>query len=244
MNAEAGEELVVLTHHPLSWYAESETEETTRFLRARARVFISGHEHLTSVDVQNMEEGRDLMMLAAGAATPDEVEGEYTYAYNIIKFDWDESADALGVSLYPRVWNNNEKRFESGDTRLGSCQRRTILGAPNFRKAAKPKRLKIANSPKMEPARVDIILPESEMVADQIIDETKYQNLHLTFFRKISDEDRLRIFVDLGVLPSGIDARLPHDAESKLLRSVVRANRFDELRALVDQVLAKREHGE
>ncbi|EIK93208.1 hypothetical protein PMM47T1_27986 [Pseudomonas sp. M47T1] len=102
MNEAIGEELVVLTHHPLDWYADS--AETKRFLRSRARVFISGHEHLAAVDVQNVEPGRDLMMLAAGATTPDSFDDTYTYAYNIIQFDWDENDDALAVTLYARAW--------------------------------------------------------------------------------------------------------------------------------------------
>jgi hypothetical protein len=64
---EDGEEIIVLCHHPLNWL--SDAGEVTKYLRGRARVCISGHEHDPSVRVDIVEDGRDLMMLAAGDFT-------------------------------------------------------------------------------------------------------------------------------------------------------------------------------
>ena len=47
MQQRPGEELIVLSHHPLHWFQDS--EDALRFIRSRARVFISGHEHNPSV---------------------------------------------------------------------------------------------------------------------------------------------------------------------------------------------------
>lgn len=63
-----GEENVVLIHHPLHWSKDSEDART--YLRSRARVLISGHEHNPKVSIDKVEEGCDLMMLAAGATVP------------------------------------------------------------------------------------------------------------------------------------------------------------------------------
>src|SRR5262249_21576235 len=60
-----GEELVVLCHHPLRWLQDS--EDARRFVRSRARVLISGHEHQPAVRVDAIEPGCDLLTLEAGA---------------------------------------------------------------------------------------------------------------------------------------------------------------------------------
>lgn len=73
---EDGVEIVVLSHHPLNWFQDS--EKARGFLKGRARVFISGHEHFPKLDVVRVEQGCDLMMLAAGATAPDEVQGVFT----------------------------------------------------------------------------------------------------------------------------------------------------------------------
>lgn len=241
MNAEAGEELVVLTHHPLSWYADS--EEITKFLRGRARVFISGHEHLAAVNVQNVENGTDLMMLAAGATTPDEIKGMYTYAYNIIEFDWDDAADALVVTLHPRAWSDEMKRFEDDTIRLGNRDQRIVLGAPNFRRAPKPFRQGLTDrSGSATVAQVEIIsTKEEDVTCNGQVDETEYQNLYLRFFRDLAEGERLRILVELNAVPGEITGGFNHEMESKLFRSAVRANRFDELRNKVETALARRQ---
>lgn len=240
MTPMAGEELVVLTHHPLSWFADS--AETTKFLRGRARVFISGHEHLAAVEVEKIEIGRDLMMLAAGATTPDKIDGGHTYTYNVIEFDWEEAEDALAVTLHPRIWNDNMKCFEAADEGQGDRHRRTILGSPNFRRAARPPKQEIVDkNSDTEPARVEIILPAEDVASNKHVDETEYQNLHLRFFRDITNGERLRILVELGAVPADFLGGFNHETEGKLFRSVVRTNRFDELRAKVERVLAERE---
>jgi len=78
---ESGVELVVLCHHPLSCLQDS--VDARKFVRYRARVFITGHEHDPSLKIENIEEGCDLLMLASGATVPPKVENGYTYTYNL-----------------------------------------------------------------------------------------------------------------------------------------------------------------
>ncbi len=239
MQERDGEELVVLTHHPLNWYADS--VDAQKFLAARARMFVSGHEHLAAVDVVNVEEGRDLLMLAAGAATPDVVDDTYTYAYNIIEFDWDPPADALAVTLHPRSWNDDMKRFEADDARLGGRAKRIVLGSPNFRKAPLPEPARAEDLIDRDPAVVEIIVGEGDDVnADRQFDETEYQNLHMRFFRDLGEGERLRILVELDVVPADVAGGFKHETEARLLRSTVGARKYDRLRSLVEEALARR----
>lgn len=87
----AGEENVVLVHHPLHWCRDA--VDVRQYVRARARVFISGHEHNPKVHVDTVADGCDVLMLSAGAAVPYRSNDIYTYTYNIIEFDWDEATD-------------------------------------------------------------------------------------------------------------------------------------------------------
>lgn len=132
---EAGVEIVVLSHHPLSWFQDS--DKAQGFLRGRARVFISGHEHFPNLDVVQVEAGRDLMMLAAGATAPDEVGAAFTYKYNILAFEWDEAQDALAVTINPRTWDDGMARFKRDDEFMEGHDERQILASPNFKKAPK-----------------------------------------------------------------------------------------------------------
>jgi 3',5'-cyclic AMP phosphodiesterase CpdA len=133
---EDGVEIVVLSHHPLSWFQDS--DKARGFLRGRARVFISGHEHFPRLDVHKVEEGRDLMMLAAGATAPDEFRDGFTYKYNILAFEWDESQDALAVTINPRTWDESMARFKRDDDFMEGLEERQVLASPNFKKAPPP----------------------------------------------------------------------------------------------------------
>ena len=73
-----GVENIVLVHHPLHWYKDQ--AQVADYVRSRARVFISGHEHNPKVSVEQVEPNSDLMMLAAGATVPFKSEGRiYLY---------------------------------------------------------------------------------------------------------------------------------------------------------------------
>ena len=127
---EPGYELVVLCHHPLRWLQDS--DDAGRFVRSRARVFISGHEHKPAVRIDAIEDGCDLMTLEAGATVPPTAEGPFTYTYNIIEFDWDPVGDRLKVTVHPRAWNDDKKHFQDDPVRLGGHEPSRALGCPIF----------------------------------------------------------------------------------------------------------------
>ena len=233
----AGEELIVLVHHPLNWISDS--DDMRKFLHGRARVCMSGHEHLAAVDVKEVEPGCDILMIASGATTPDLIDDVYTYAYNVIEFDWDEPTDSLAVTVHPRRWNDGMKRFEADEGRLGGRDARFVLGSPYFRQGETPeKRAGTLHSPPQSP-EVKIIASREEVVlaADIKIDEGEYQNLYLHFFRDLAEGDRLRILVDLGAIPAGLNANFNHETESRLLRNIVKSGRFDDLKKTVNDAL-------
>ena len=67
-----GEEMIVLCHHPLNWFKDN--PDAVKYVKSRARVFMSGHEHEANVSVIEVEPGCDIMLLAAGATVPHVIE--------------------------------------------------------------------------------------------------------------------------------------------------------------------------
>jgi len=245
-NRRDGEELIVLSHHPLHWFQDH--DDALRFLRSRARVFISGHEHNPSVKPEDIEPGCQLLRLAAGATVPPHSNDDYTYCYNLIEFDWDESEDALVVTIHPRAWNDEKKRFEADERRLGAADTRFVLGCPNFRAAPRP----AGDAPAIElvpagGATDTVYIPVSATSASSAIQAVMtdpYPMIVLRFFRDISAADRLAILVDLGALPAGWTDVLLEGHERLALDSLIKKGLGPEVRARVDAAIAKQEKGE
>jgi len=108
IDRDEGVENIVLIHHPLNWYKDSEMVRT--YMESRARVLITGHEHEPNVKVVEADEDADLMMLAAGATVPFKSDEVYSFTYNLIEFEWDPIDDDLIVTIHPRAWNPKRTR--------------------------------------------------------------------------------------------------------------------------------------
>lgn len=249
-----GEENVVLIHHPLHWFKDSEDART--YLRSRARVLISGHEHNPKVSIDKVEEGCDLMMLAAGATVPFKSDETYTFTYNVIEFDWDAEQDALSVVIHPRVWNPKRTCFEADEVRLGGKAQRFVLGSPNFRKCQKTlgesavSGQTIEQAHKGEPPRIELtkMEPVIEMVAAAEVDEgvtmspevQGYRLILLRFFRDLTEGERLHILVELDALPEDSDEQVTQAVERQLLDWLVRGGRIAEVEQKIDQLISSR----
>ena len=232
-----GEELVVLSHHPVHWFQDS--EDALRFIRNRARVFISGHEHNPSVNIETMEEGGGLMMLAAGATVPPNSDDTFTYCYNFIEFDWDAEEDALSVYVRPRAWMDEHKRFGADERQLDGRDSKFILACPNFRNAPR------ATTPPTQEAVVNgasdtvpITLPDDHIpkAGEDAVDDT-YPLLLLRFFRDISPAQRMSILASLDALPPDWTGTLSESFERKAFDRLVEAGRSDELRSALCEMV-------
>lgn len=236
-----GEEMVVLVHHPLNWLQDS--DEAGRYFKSRARVIISGHEHFPSVEIENVEAGCDLLMLAAGATAPDEVDEKYTYKYNILTFDWDEATDGLAVTINPRTWNFEMKRFERDESFLKGRSERIVLGSPSFRRGAStvtsaqvvmeesPQAQSVAN-PVTGSKEVDLSMSEDVRL------------VRLRFFRDLPENKRRRILVDLEAIPADLTDRLDHTIEQRLFAKLVAQGRAGELSAMIEAAISELRSGD
>lgn len=229
-----GEEIVVLSHHPLGWFQDS--EDATRYIRNRARVFISGHEHNPSVRVESVDEGRDVMMLAAGATVPPTQHDTYTYTYNIIEFDWEPKTDSLEVKVKPRAWDDDRKRFVEDSVRLGGQEPRFVLGCPNF-KAGGSNDAVYNVEPEQPDTQLEIVIsaPELPKAQDEKMTD-EYSLLLLRFFRDITPDNRLKILADLGAIPPGWTDVLSQPNERRAFDALVKKGRLHDILHAVDQI--------
>ena len=247
-----GVENVILVHHPLSWYKDQ--EQVRQYVRSRARVFISGHEHDPKVSVDNVEQGCDVLMLAAGATVPYHSDDIYTFTYNIIEFDWDEEIDGLSVTIHPRAWNPHRTCFENDDKRLGGKDPNYRLNSPNFRVAPLPE---VASPPHLiEPALAEeentvpfatdigVVFPEpleeGRKFIPSALDTEGYEIARLRFFRDLFEGERLRILVELGALSESFNERINQGIERKLLDLLVREGKLEGIEKMIDQLIGER----
>ena len=247
---EDGVEIVVLAHHPLNWFQDS--HKARGFLRGRARVFISGHEHFPSLDVVSVEDGCDLMMLAAGATAPDKIDDHFTYKYNILTFEWDKVQDALAVTINPRTWNPGMARFERDDAFMEGHEERQVLASPFFRRSPRPSMVHAVEVPEPElieepsaaAAPTDenevgevVLVPESaDAAAVMPMPEPQptqdVRDLQIRFFQELSQAQRGAAFIKLGVVAQ-LRGRIDHGMERRLFRRAVRLGKADDIERML-----------
>lgn len=234
----AAEELIVICHHPLDWLQDSEAAR--RYVRSRARVFVSGHEHDPSLRVEQVEADCDLMMLAAGATVPPKADNKFTYTYNLLTFDWDAGSDALKVTIVPRAWSDDKTDFDADDVRLGGREPVVVLGSPNFRKGrtGSPADASPVAGPGVEAATVNTEA-ESSAIDNRLGDEAMedpFPMLLLRFFRDLSPTQRLAVLLQLKALPEEWRDPLTHHVERSVVDALVQSGRLPELEAAINKI--------
>nr|WP_294864478.1 metallophosphoesterase [uncultured Pseudogulbenkiania sp.] len=235
---EDGEEIIVLVHHPLHWFQDS--AKARNYLRNRARVLISGHEHFPKLQIDSVDADRDLLLLAAGAANPEKVVEDYTYKYNILIFEWDSDVDALAVTINPRTWDDSLTRFRRDDAFMEGRADRQVLASPNFCRAPRPTvtppvdRPSSDGAPEVEPVAIESATAPS---ADTTLNEANpaasapdieppptmdQRLLQLRFFQELSEGYRLKALVELGAIRPEFTGRLDHSMERRMFRMLIK----------------------
>jgi predicted phosphodiesterase len=252
IDRDEGVENIVLTHHPLNWYKDSDAVKT--YINSRARVLITGHEHEPNVEVVEADEDADLMMLAAGATVPFKSDEVYTFTYNVIEFEWEPVDDDLIVTMHPRAWNPKRTRFEADDKRLGGKQPRHKLRCPSFKLAPRPPAAEgdgagkasdttpeHAAEPVVEFVPADV---EEGEFAEMPPALEGYGLIELRFFRDLLEGERLRILIALDAIPHDSDERMNRGLQRKLLEWLARKGRLPDVERLMNHHMAERTNRE
>lgn len=238
ISAEAGLETVVIAHHPLNWIQDSDA--AARYIRNRARVFISGHEHSPSHKLENIDAVSDLVMLASGAAAPPKANAEYNYCYNILEFEWVEADDTLNLNIYGRTWDADTVKFTDDLIHFQNGKQAYKLNCPNFKKLASP----AISDDKIDIASNDSLDDANTIVADTYNDcsmeeEKEIQLVLLRFFRDLSSGDRLSLLIELSAIPSTWNSSITHGVERIAFDKLVKEGKLSQIHDKINQILQK-----
>lgn len=229
----SGEELVVLMHHPLDWLQDS--EDASDYLRGRARIVMSGHEHLASSRLVKANDGREVLMISAGATVPPAKEGK-RYCFNIIRFAWDEQSENLSVSIEPREWNKTITEFSVGTAAVGGEAVTYALKCPNY--VSQHATVPAGAAEPSDSAALEAASMHGSSINNS---DEDYSLLVLSFFRDIEESERMRILLDLNIIPKTWKGTLTHSLERRFLDKAKQAGKLDEIKGALAVILQKKQ---
>ena len=223
-----GEALVVISHHPMSWF--SDANDAQKYLRRSASVFISGHEHLPSTTLAGSQKGEYVLNISAGATIPPEFSSEYNFTYNFLKFGWNVDSDSLIVRVYPRCWDDDEKRFSCDNSQSDTYSNEFVVPYKRPRQAQYTTvRDEQENNPVIEATSLETV-HERQMQDNGLVDR-----ITLHFFRDLSAEVRKEVLISFGVLPESWPETLSHAVETTLLRHLLSQGKNEELKEFISE---------
>ena len=210
---------IVFMHHPPSWLREQATIE--QYLNSRARVLMTGHEHSPMIQPITYETGFQQLRLAAGATNPP---GGFEYSYSWLEFEIveDGGRDYLAVTCYPRIWSKANTSFMSdkargqgseGITHCLDCgpTRTNVVDTPSDHEEAE------AGATEWSGAVVTqvLALADTDEVASEMTKPDAFDELRLLFWQRLSQKERIEIFIGLGLLTEAARGRIPSAIERK-----------------------------
>jgi hypothetical protein len=209
-----GVEWMVLCHHPLTWFLDKDL--AGQFITTRARVFVTGHEHKGKLYKQLGENDHECLFICSGAATPPSDDAEYVFTYNWVECELTDRT--LSFRVYPRVWSSARTKFipdrnrmdlDAAGAKAFSVPFSQYLDAPAASAAKKP------------PSLGDPIMTatQSGHVAANVA--SGFDALQFYFWRYLDWRTRLKVLVDLDLLPHVADRPLPQTLEQIALREAL-----------------------
>lgn len=235
---EPGLETIVIAHHPLSWLQDS--EDASLYIRNRARVFISGHEHTPSHKCEEVDTESDLLMIASGAAVPPHIKDGYNYCYNVLEFSWLEENDSLVLEIHGRSWDNEKKKFISDLVNFEEGKKKYVLKCPNFKK------LPITKTENKEQVKQEVYITETlsgefQTISkeEMMLEEKEIHLVLLKFFRDLSSVQRLALLSELGAIPSNWNGSLNHSLERSAFDKLIHNGKLKEIHEKINLILQK-----
>lgn len=238
---EPGLETVIVAHHPLHWLQDS--EDANRYIKNRARVFISGHEHQPSHKSIAVNDQTDLLVIASGAAVPPGLDPQFNYYYNILEFSWQQENDSLLVKIHGRAWDDETKSFTADTVNFKGGTETYVLSCPNFKKlpvtlAEKKIEQAVSDSSKVfETSTMEFSMIDR---AGGVLEEKEFQFVLLKFFRDLSSAERLAVLVELDAIPKSYTDRLTHSLERMIFDKIVQEGKLKDIHQKINQILQEK----
>jgi hypothetical protein len=226
-------ELVVMMHHPVHWFRNHNDVET--YLN-RARIILTGHEHNPKVRLVQHETGETLW-IHAGAANPPGGAEFYTYAYNWMELTHDVQGDqhVLEVKIQPRVWDSKKTKFhpDYGLLKEGEEFLSYSLHCPAFQM---PVQKSVAALPNVTKS---VVIPDvvEEVRESMNQDNDSFIRLRYLFWKHLDWSARLKVLVELDILPANLNQPIPQTLERLALENASKSGKLKELwSAIMDRI--------
>lgn len=231
----ADEELIVLAHHPMGWLQDG--TDALAYIRSRARVLITGHEHNPAVTAETTADGHELLTITAGATVPpsDEI---LHYTYNLLDFSLTADGNKLVVSVRPRSWVDEIKDFGEDLVPLRGQGPDFPLNCPNFGPPQLPQTSRPAASVDNGLAEEGSVKVKLAQQVDTSPVDDEFAYVLLRFFRDLTSGQRIRVLVRLGELPDDWTEELSHAMERHVIDHLDEARRLEQLSEAMDWVVA------
>lgn len=236
---EPGLETVVIAHHPLNWLQDS--ADANLYIKSRARVFISGHEHSPSHKCEEVGEESDLLMIASGAAVPPDIIDDYNYCYNILEFSWLKDSDSLSLTIHGRTWDNENKKFVSDKVNFDEGKKEYILKCPNFKKLPLSQVEETLEAKQKIYVTLESTSGEFQTISKQemMLEEKEIHLVLLKFFRDLNNLERLNLLIELGALPSSYNSSLNHTIERSAFDKLIQDGKLKVMHEKINLILQK-----
>lgn len=201
-------EHIVMVHHPIHWFRDK--EKAGRYLK-RARVIIVGHEHQLDIHKMTDPQGLEWLVIYAGATNPPQGSDHYPYRYNWLDFALDSESDkkSLVVTVHPRVWDHDPPRFVPDQARLsGEVSTDFSLACPNYKPVLEHQTTEAVDAAPVE-GQIPLAQGDSQMTDESF----QFDRLRYFFWHYLDWRKRIRVLVELDILPEMIDKPVPQTME-------------------------------
>jgi predicted phosphodiesterase len=227
---EDGVEQLVIMHHPFEWLKDRRDAES--YICNRARIIVSGHEHLARIQKITNEADCDRLFIESGAVTPPDAAAPYIYHYNLICVTLleEDAQSCLLVRVHPRIWSLERTCFVAD---RGRTVRRDFaeytLRCPQYGPNAMP------NANPASTIGSDAGSQSSEMNTRQMNTlerrdhDVDFARLRYMFWRHLDWGQRMQTLVRVDALPDIPTSPLPQAVERIALNQARERGRLAEL---------------
>ena len=200
----------------------------------RARVIMVGHEHIPDISKTIDVHKNERLDIYSGATNPQELGAQYVYTYNWLEVSLGghPNAHKLIVTILPRIWVPARTQFAADTHRLGGPESVTIeLACPQLQpKQGSNLAAKAATALNTGQSRGLKVSEGSTSVGEEMLQtDDGLSKLRFLFWRYLDWQQRLKVLVQVDVLPATAGHPIPQTMEKMAIEMAKQKGRLADL---------------